>query len=179
MRMLNSAEMTVVSGGYGPLPPCPPCPPDGCPMGDDVDITGRRPRRSPNATTGRFDPIVISGSINLHLFALSWQSEMDAEAILRMEAGRPGALDTSSGEGLQAEEWVQLWSEKFKTWSESDRKSIGNSMVATGALYMNNPFAMSAGQFLTLLGAAIAKGDVNSAAFYCDQLERTTLSQQS
>jgi len=146
-----------------------------------VVIPGRPlpPRRSPNATTGAFDPIIISGSINLQLFALSWQAQMDAEALLMMEAGRPGALDTSSGEGLQAEEWVQLWSEKFKTWSESDRKSIGNSMVATGALYMKNPFAMSAGQFLTLLGAAIAKGDVNSAAFYCDQLERTTLSKQS
>ena len=40
MRMLNSAEMMVVAGGDGALPPCPPCPPAGCPMGDDVDITG-------------------------------------------------------------------------------------------------------------------------------------------
>ena len=92
MRMLNSAEMMVVVGGDGALPPCPPCPPAGCPMGDDVDITGRRPRRSPNATTGAFDPIVISGSINLQLFALSWQAQMDAETLLWMEAGRPSRL---------------------------------------------------------------------------------------
>lgn len=100
MRMLNSAEMMVVAGGDGALPPCPPCPPAGCPWGDDVVIPGRPlpSRRSPNATTGAFDPIVISGSINLQLFALSWQAEMDAEALLRMEAGRPGVIDVGGGE---------------------------------------------------------------------------------
>ena len=101
MRMLNSAEMVVVAGGHGALPPCPPCPPAGCPWGDDVVIPGRPlpSRRSPNATTGAFDPIVISGSINLQLFALSWQAQMDAEALLRMEAGRPGVIDGSEGIG--------------------------------------------------------------------------------
>ena len=107
MRMLNSAEMVVVAGGDGALPPCPPCPPAGCPMGDDVDITGRRPRRSPNATAGAFDPIVISGSINLQLFALSWQAQMDAETLLWMEAGRPGAID-ASGESSFDQEWVSM-----------------------------------------------------------------------
>jgi len=173
--------MMMVAGGDGALPPCPPCPPAGCPWGDDVVIPGRPlpSRRSPNATTGAFDPIVISGSINLQLFALSWQAEMDAEALLRIEAGRPGGIDQSSAPGLETEEWVALWAEKFKSWSESDRKSIGNSMVATGASVMKNPFTTSAGQFLTLLGGAIVKGDVDSAAFYCDQLERTALNQQS
>lgn len=109
MRMLNSAEMTVVSGGDGPLPPCPPCPPAGCPWGDDVVIPGRPlpPRRSPNATTGAFDPIIISGSTNLQLFALSWQAQMDAEALLMMEAGRPGAID-ASGESSFDQEWVSM-----------------------------------------------------------------------
>jgi len=92
--------MMMVAGGDGALPPCPPCPPAGCPWGDDVVIPGRPlpSRRSPNATTGAFDPIVISGSINLQLFALSWQAEMDAETLLRMEAGRPAVISDGYGD---------------------------------------------------------------------------------
>jgi hypothetical protein len=81
--------------------------------------------------------------------------------------------------GLEPEQWVALWTDIFKKMTEEERSRIGNAMVAVGATQLQNPFTTSAGQFLTFLGAAIVKGDVDSAAFYCDQLERTYLNKSS
>jgi hypothetical protein len=95
-------------------------------------------------------------------------------------SGGGGVEETASpDEGLTAEEWVKLWADTFKNWSESDRKFIGNAMVAAGAAALKNLVTCSAGEFLMFLGAAIVEGDVDSAAFYCDQLERTYLNQKS
>jgi hypothetical protein len=81
--------------------------------------------------------------------------------------------------GLEPEQWVALWADIFKKMTEEERSRIGNAMVTVGATQVQNPFTTSAGQFLTFLGAAIVKGDVDSAAFYCDQLERTNLNKSS
>lgn len=43
MRALVTSEIAEVSGG---LNPCPPCPPGGCPIGEEVTVTGRRPSTS-------------------------------------------------------------------------------------------------------------------------------------
>lgn len=170
MRMLEDSELNAVSGADCSGPPI---------QGEDVTVTGKRPRRrTPTAgATVIDDPFGIA--MFMSSFAEGGGGWTGAFGVSTVGFGRGGVGGGSSDEGLQAEEWVKLWSEKFESWPEADRRLIGNSMVAAGALYMSNPFAMSAGQFLTLLGAAIAKGDVNSAAFYCDQLERTTLTQQS
>lgn len=176
MRALVTSEIAEVSGG---LNPCPPCPPDGCPQGPDVEIPGRRPRRGPDATTGVGSPLVIdSGSINFHLFVLAIH---DAEGNYHLAwASKPGAIEIGADDnGLEPEQWVSLWTDIFKKMTEEERSRIGNAMVTVGATQVQNPFTTSAGQFLTFLGAAIVKGDVDSAAFYCDQLERTNLNKSS
>jgi hypothetical protein len=146
---------------------------------DEVTIPGRRPRRGPDATTGVGSPLVIdSGSINFHLFVLAIQLASGNDHLAW--ASKPGAIEIGADDnGLEPEQWVSLWTDIFKNMTEEERSRIGNAMVTVGATQVQNPFTTSAGQFLTFLGAAIVKGDVDSAAFYCDQLERTYLNKSS
>jgi hypothetical protein len=154
MRALNAQEQESVSGALLP----------------EVPVRGRRIRDP------LFDPLrtgFLGGDQYLYTLLMTQRPGVGDD-----DGGAAGDGGTDDN-GLEPEQWVALWTDIFKKMTEEERSRIGNAMVAVGATQLQNPFTTSAGQFLTFLGAAIVKGDVDSAAFYCDQLERTYLNKSS
>jgi hypothetical protein len=156
MRALNAQEQESVSGALLP----------------EVPVRGRRIRDP------LFDPLrtgFFGGDQYLDTLLMTQRPGVGDDD----GGGGAGGAGATDDAGLALEQWVEIWADIFKNIPEKERSKIGNAMVTVGATQVNSVFTSSAGQFLSFLGAAVVKGDVASAAFYCDQLERTYLNKSS